>query len=258
MKLHVVDNKATRLFIFLACFFVADTLTAEFMGVKIFSLEKLFGWASANFTLFGQKGMGFNLTAGVLAWPFVFIFTDIINEYYGKKGVRMISLITVALIAYAYFWFNLGVRIPPADFWIGSKADQGITNYDTAYNVVFGQGNLIILASMIAFVVSQLLDVYIFHWIKENTGEKYLWLRSTGSTLVSQLVDSYVVLFIAFYLGGNWSWQMVLAVGMMNYIYKFLVAVLCTPLIYFMHGVIERYLGHGLAEELRAEAIAHK
>lgn len=258
MRLHVVDNKATRLFIFLSCFFVADTLTAEFMGVKLFSLEKLLGIAQANFSFLGHSGMSFNLTAGVLAWPIVFIMTDIINEYFGPKGVRMITFITLGLIFYAYLWFNIGVAVPPADFWVKSKQDMGINDYNAAYSAVFGQGNLIILASGIAFVTSQFLDVFIFHRIKALTGEKYLWLRSTGSTLVSQLIDSYVVLIIAFYYGSNWPLSLVLVVGVMNYIYKFLAAILSTPIIYLVHEAIERYLGHDLAKELKEEAMAHR
>ena len=83
-----------------------------------------------------------------------------------------------------------------------------------------------------------------------------MWLRATGSTLVSQCIDSFVVIFIAFYLNPqyNWSWQMVAAIGLVNYTYKFVVAVLMTPLLYLVHGIIDGYLGHDLSRKLLKEA----
>jgi hypothetical protein len=98
------------------------------------------------------------------------------------------------------------------------------------------------VGSITAFLVGQILDAHAFHWIKTITGSKHLWLRATGSTLFSQLIDSFVVLFVAFYLLGNWSLEQVAAVGIMNYIYKFSVAVLITPLLYIVHYLIDRYL----------------
>ena len=81
-----------------------------------------------------------------------------------------------------------------------------------------------------------------------------IWLRATGSTLVSQFIDSFVVLGIAFYVFGNWSLQQIIAVGIINYIYKFSVAVILTPVLYAGHGLIDRYLGKEIAERLTAEA----
>src|SRR5687768_16085217 len=94
----IIKDKPTRVFLVLSGFFVANALIAEFMGVKIFSLEGTFGWKPANIKLLGDT-YSFNLTCGVLLWPLVFIMTDIINEYYGRKGVRFISWMAVALIA---------------------------------------------------------------------------------------------------------------------------------------------------------------
>src|SRR6185369_15640807 len=101
-----------------------------------------------------------------------------------------------------------------------------------AFSGVFGQGMRIIVGSLIAFLVSQVVDVTIFHRIKRVTGEKHIWLRATGSTVVSQLVDSYIVLFIAF--AGRFSWQQILAIGLVNYTYKFIMAIALTPVIYGM------------------------
>ena len=101
--------------------------------------------------------------------------------------------------------------------------------------------------------MSQVVDVTVFHRIKRATGEKHVWLRATGSTVVSQLVDSYIVLFIAF--SGKFTWQQILAIGMMNYIYKFIMAVVLTPLIYFIEGRIEKYLGHETTRQMKAAAM---
>ena len=117
---------------------------------------------------------------------------------------------------------------------------------------------------MVAFLIGQVLDVLVFHRIKKLTGEKSIWLRATGSTLVSQLVDSFVVLFIAFYIGKRiqtnqgepWSLHQVLVTGTGNYIYKFAVAIVLTPVIYLIHGWIEKYLGKKLANEMKEAAMA--
>ena len=251
----ILKDKPTRLFIFFTAFFVANALIAECIGGKIFSLEKLLGLRPSHFTLFGQQGLSFSLTCGVLLWPLEFIMTDIVNEYYGPKAVRQISYIAVALISYAFLMFYLAIHIPPADFWLTTKADSGVPNMQSAFNGIFGQGMWIIFGSITAFLVSQIVDVTVFHRIKRATGEKWVWLRATGSTVVSQLVDSFVVLFIAFKIGNGWSWQLVLAICLVNYAYKFTMAVILTPVIYFIEGRIEKYLGHEVTRKMKLAAM---
>lgn len=256
----IIKDRPTRLFIILAGFFIANALIAELMGAKLFSLEQTFGLQPLNLRLFGQS-FSFNLTAGVLLWPVVFIMTDIINEYYGPRGVRFLSYFTIVLIAYAFFMFWGAIRLHPADFW-NKDYYQGVPDSNRAFAGIFGQSQAIIVASLVAFLVSQLLDVLIFHRIKKVTGEKNIWLRATGSTLVSQFIDSFVVLFIAFYVaprlsGGvqAWSFAQVMAICTGNYLYKFGVAVLLTPVIYGVHGWIERYLGRTVAMEMKQAAM---
>jgi len=251
----ILKDKPTKLFISIAAFFVANALIAECIGGKIFSLEKLFGVPASNFSLFGQTGLSFNLTCGVLLWPLEFIITDIVNEYYGPKAVRRISFIAIALISYAFIMFYFAMEIPPADFWIGSKTNVGIADMQVAFGGIFGQGMWIILGSITAFLVSQIVDVTVFHKIKKITGEKWVWLRATGSTVVSQLIDSFVVLFIAFKIGNNWSWQLVLAICLVNYTYKFTLAIVLTPLIYIIEKWIENYLGHDTATKMKLAAM---
>jgi queuosine precursor transporter len=258
MVQNILKDKPTKLFVIFTAFFVANALIAECIGGKIFSLEKLFGLSPSSFTLFGQKALSFNLTCGVLLWPLEFVMTDIVNEYYGPKAVRRISYTAVALITYAFVMFYFAMSVPPADFWYGSGIQQGIPDMNKAFNGIFGQGMWIILGSLVAFLVSQIVDVTIFHKIKKYTGEKKIWLRATGSTLISQLVDSFIVLFIAFKIGKGWSWQLVLAICLVNYTYKFTMAIILTPLIYFVEKRIEKYLGHEISHKMKQAAMGRE
>lgn len=246
-------EKSTRLFYILGAFFIANALLAEFIGVKIFSLEKTFNLSPANLNIFGFD-LSFNLTAGVLLWPVVFIMTDIINEYYGKRGVRFVSYTAAALILYAFLMVFFSMGLTPADFWIQRETAYGTVNMDMAFNTIFGQGLWIIFGSLTAFLIGQLVDVTVFHFFKSKTGNSKIWLRATGSTLVSQFMDSFVVLFIAFYLGAGWDIKLVIAIGIVNYMYKFTIAVVLTPLLYVIHYFIDLYLGKETAEELMLEA----
>jgi uncharacterized integral membrane protein (TIGR00697 family) len=256
MAQQFLKDKPAKLFIAITAFFVANALIAECIGGKIFSLERLFGLEPSSFTLFGEKGLSFNLTAGVILWPLEFVITDIVNEYYGPKAVRRISYIAVSLITYAFLMFYFAIHLPPATFWISTKAGVGITDMQLAFNAIFGQGMWIILGSLVAFLVSQIVDVTVFHRIKAATGEKWIWLRATGSTFISQLVDSFIVLFIAFKIGNNWSWQLVLAICVVNYAYKFTMAIILTPVIYFIEKRIEHYFGPELSREMKISAMS--
>lgn len=263
MITQIIKDKPTRLFLILAGFFTTNALVAEVIGVKIFSFEKTLGFSPLEIKLFGNV-LAMNLTAGVLLWPVVFIITDIINEYYGMKGVRFLSWLVAGLISFAFLVFMLAIHLVPADFFITSKQGSGVPDMAKAYNSVLGQGGFIILGSLIAFILGQLIDVIVFHKIKKATGEKNIWLRATGSTLVSQFIDSFVVLFIAFYIGTRvnqtgtdfiWPFSLFIAVGVVNYIYKFIVAILLTPVIYLVHSLIEKYLGKDKAAEMKAAAM---
>lgn len=260
------SNKANRLWVILSGFFVCNALVAEFMGVKLFSLEKTFGGEPVNWTLFGQPNLAFTLTAGVLLWPAVFIMTDIINEYFGRRGVRLLSYLTAGLIAYGFMMLFFAMGLEPADFWRTAHikpdwpAEQQaamrtqVADYNAAYNVVFGQSLWIIVGSLVAFLVAQIVDVGVFHRIKAATGEDKIWLRATGSTLVSQFLDSFVVVFIALYIGQQLPFVQVLAISIMSYLYKGTMAILLTPVIYGVHHLIDRYLGPTLAAEMKLAA----
>lgn len=247
-------NKENRLFLILGCFFIANAVIAEFIGVKIFSVEGTLGLPMLNLSVLGFGNLSFHMSAGVLLWPVVFIMTDIINEYYGQKGVRMLSYIGVALISYAFLMVYLAIKLTPSNFWMIKNTSSGDVNMNLAFNNIFGQGLWIIVGSITAFLVSQIIDVTIFHRIKKATGEKALWFRATGSTIISQFIDSYVVIFIAFYIGGNWSFKQTVAVGFVGYLYKFVIAILLTPILYVIHAAIDAYLGKELAHKMTEEA----
>ncbi len=250
---NILKDKPTKLFLGFTAFFCCNALIAEAIGTKLFSLEKLFGQRPVNFSLFGQSGLSFTLTCGVLLWPLEFIITDIINALFEPKALRSNSITAVILISYAFLMYFLAIKIPPADVWLASSNKQGVDNIQIAFNAIFGQNMRIIVGSLVAFLVSQAVDVSVFHKIKKRTGDKHLWLRATGSTLISQLVDSYIVLFIAF--SAYFSWQLILAIGLMNYIYKFTVAIILTPLIYVVERRIEKYVGHDVARKMKLAAM---
>ncbi len=249
------QNKKQRLFLILGAFFIANAIVAEFIGAKIFSVEKTLGILPLNLTIFGLENQNLNMTCGVLLWPAVFIMTDIINEYFGQKGVRFFSYLGAILISYAFVGVFTAMKTTPADWWIMQQNNGETINMDKAYNAVFGQGLLIIVASISAFLLGQLVDVYLFHWIKKRTGHKYIWLRSTGSTVVSQLIDTFVVLGIAFYLPGKMTGQQFIVTALVSYTYKFLAAVLVTPVLYLVHNWVDSYLGKNLSNHLQADAM---
>ncbi|NBO48448.1 MAG: VUT family protein [Chitinophagia bacterium] len=252
---YIIKDKPTRLFLILGGFFIANTIIAEVIGVKLFSLEKTLQIAPANMTLFGESGLGFTLTVGVLIWPVVFIMTDIINEYYGVKGVRFLSLLTTVIIAFAFIVFYGAIHLAPDNFWIGSQKNNGVPNMQAAFAQVLGQGMNIIFASLTAFLIGQMADATVFKQIKRLTGEKGIWMRATLSTLVSQLLDTICVSYIYLYFSLGFSFPRVTAIALTGYVYKFCIAILCTPIIYLIHNLIEEYLGKTKAAEMKKAAM---
>src|SRR5690606_32370103 len=147
-----MKDKSNRLFYILGAFFIANAMLAEFIGVKIFSLENTLGITPANISILGIDNLSFNLTAGVLLWPVVFIMTDIINEYYGRRGVRFLSFTAAALILYAFLMVYFAMGLTPSDFWLTREVNGETIKMDFAYNAIFGQGMWIIAGSLTAFL----------------------------------------------------------------------------------------------------------
>lgn len=247
-------TRSNLLFLLLCSFFVTNVILAEFIGVKVFALGPTLGTAPIAWSIFGNQGT-LDLTAGVMLWPVVFVLTDIINEYFGGKGVRLISWLTTGLIIYAFGFAYLAIHLSPASWWPGAMQAQGVPDQQAAFAALFGQGMWAIGGSITAFLLGQLIDVRIFHAIRRRTGERWIWLRATGSTLISQCIDTFVVLYIMFVLGPqHWPLDRFFAIACVNYLYKVIIAILMTPVIYGIHRLIEGWLGHTLAHEMKEKA----
>jgi uncharacterized integral membrane protein (TIGR00697 family) len=253
---NIIRDRPTRLFIILGGFFVANAIIAEMIGVKIFSLEDTLGIQKADFSLLNADHLSFSLSVGVLPWPVIFVTTDIINEYYGVKGVRFLSLLTAVLIAFAFVVFYFAIHTSPdTSYWVTSNTSVGVPDMQAAFTSIFGQGMNIIVGSLTAFLVGQIADAFIFRRIKFLTGEKRIWMRATLSTLVSQLIDSFIVTYIAFYIFRGVSFGQCTAWAITAYTYKFVIAILFTPVVYFIHWMAEKYLGRDLALQMKQSAM---
>ncbi len=232
---RIFENRKDFLFLILAGFFITNAITAELISSKLIRI-----------------GPFVNIV-GVIPWPIVFLATDIINEYYGRKAVQRLSLLTSCLILYSLIVVLTAVNLP---------AIEGSPATDEQYRKVLGQSVWVMIGSIAAFLVSQLVDVFIFWLIRERTGNKMIWLRTTGSTLVSQLVDSFVVLGIGFWIPQGWSFQQYVSIGWDNYLLKLLIAIALTPVIYLLHRFFDRYLGqaasHQLVKNSAEESLHHK
>jgi len=225
----VLLGRKQWLFVFLAGLFITNAVTAELISNKLIEIP-------IKFNLFGGEFGPFVTIVGILPWPVVFLLTDLLNEFYGYKAVRKLSWITAILIAYCFLIVGLSIEIPAVNIPGSNLSD------DIAYKKVFGQAQMVIVGSICAFLVSQLLDASLFSWIKSKTGARYIWLRSTGSTLFSQLIDSCIVLYIGFVLPGSLSFVEFMRIAPTNYILKIIIAILLTPFIYLGHYLIRRYL----------------
>ncbi len=210
------SSKKNLLYIILSGIFICNAVVAELIGGKLIQIGP------------------FVMSMGILPWPIVFLTTDLINEYFGEKGVKKLSYFTAGLICYAFLLLLLAINIPAA---------KGISPVsDEQFYAVFGQSMWIIVGSIIAFLVSQLIDVWVFHYFKNKTKGSKIWLRATGSTVISQLFDSFIVLGIAFYLPGKINLETFISSALTGYTFKLVVAILLTPLIYLSHSLIEKYI----------------
>lgn len=216
-------TKREILFTILAGFFVTNAVVGELIGGKLINI------------------FGYTLSMGIIPWPVVFLTTDVINEYYGRNGVRRLTFMTVGLIVYTFIILFVSMLVP------ASKISP-VT--DSQFYSVFGQSLWIIIGSITAFLASQLLDVIVFWLIRQKTGESYIWLRSTGSTLFSQLIDTFIVTGIAFWLPGKIGFGDYVSISANGYTAKLVIAVALTPLIYVMHGIVHKYLGEEEAKRI--------
>ena len=209
-------TKKDLVFVILTGIFITNAVVAELIGGKLISIGP------------------FLMSMGIVPWPIVFITTDLINEYFGEKGVRKLSTITAFLIGYAFIILLVAISIPAA---------KGISPVsDAQFLAVFGQSMWIIVGSITAFLVSQFIDVRLFHYLKSKTGSRMIWLRSTGSTVISQFFDSFIVLGIAFWFPGKIDFSTFISSAFTGYFFKLILAIVLTPAIYLGHYFIDNYI----------------
>lgn len=220
---RMLESRKQIVFLVMAGIFITSAIVAELISCKMV-----------------DTGL-YPMIAGIVPWPIVFLLTDVMNEYFGKKTVRRLSWITVVLIAFCFLLVYVSVELPTAK-------NSYLT--DIEYRKAFGGSLWVMAGSIAAFIISQLLDVQLFSLFNRLTKGKLIWLRSTGSTVISQLVDSYVVLVIGFLIPGKLSFQEVLFFGITGYSMKLIIAIALTPMIYVMHALAKKLLGATVKTEL--------
>jgi queuosine precursor transporter len=230
-----ISRKQTLLYI-LWGFFITNAVLAEMIGVKLTDVGEAF-----------YPGV-FVMPVGILPWPIVFLTTDLLNEFYGKAMVKRLSIITACLIAYAFIVIFASIHM--SNYSVNDEAGDVIVGVNQKWFAsIFGQGLWIIIGSITAFLVAQMVDVFVFWFFREKTGGKMIWLRATGSTAVSQLIDTFVVQGIAFWLTGIWTTAFFIKTALISYSVKLILAIALTPLIYLGHALVKKYLGESLAEQ---------
>ncbi len=239
------SDRKSIVFVILTGIFITNAVTAELIGGKLIEIGPFF--------IGGMQLGPFIMSVGIIPWPVVFLTTDLMNEYYGKSGVRKLSMVTACLILYVVGILYLSLQINATPF---------STVSDEQFYAVFGQSIFIILASIVAFLFAQFIDVFIFWLLRNKTGGKMIWLRATGSTMISQLIDTFVIMGLAFWLPGKMTTDQFLNASLSSYTFKLLVAIALTPLIYLGHSLIDKYLGkeeaHSIVKETAEKTLHHK
>jgi queuosine precursor transporter len=214
----------TRLFIILAGIFSICLVIGDVIGGKLVETS-----------IFGQT---FTTTVGMIPFPVTFLLTDVLNEFYGKRAARFVTLLGFGLALLAYTFIFIAGAVPIADLARGADW-KGVT--DASFNNVFLGSQRMILASMTAYIVAQFVDIGVFHLLRRVTKNRFLWLRATGSTLVSQLIDTVTISIVAW--TGIMTSSQIVNVIFSAYTLKIMIAVSLTPLIYLAHAALERGLG---------------
>ena len=200
-------NFKDRFYIILAGIFIASLVTCNLIANKFVTVN------------LGFKV--FIISAGILPYPLTFLVTDLISEIYGQKKANLVvfSGFVASIFVLSFLW--LGAQF--------NSIPNSIVN-DFTYNTVFQSAWRLITASMVAYLFAQFIDVRVFHFWKKLTNGKHLWLRNNGSTIASQLIDTTLVIFILFV--GVWDTNQILSAIIDGWIFKMLIALLDTPIIY--------------------------
>jgi uncharacterized integral membrane protein (TIGR00697 family) len=206
-------DRKQRLFVWIAGLFVSALIAGDLIGGKFFRVA------------------GLDLSVGMIPFPLTFVLTDIVNEFYGTEGARRITFLGLGMAIFVFTVINVALALPVSP---ESPMSQEL------FARAFGWSSRLYVASLVAYVVGQLLDIWIFQLFLRITGHKFLWLRATGSTVFSQAIDTLVVNFVL--LSGKRPVEFILTVARNGYAVKLLIAVSMTPLIYLGRGLFLRYL----------------
>ena len=207
-----------KLFAVLVALFVTSLIVGDLIGGKLYDLGVELG------------GLPLGISVGMIPFPIVFLLTDLINEFYGKKAARFVTMVGFAMALFTIVVLQLAVMVP----WPASP-------FQGSFDTIFASSQKILFASTIAYLTAQLIDIALFHYVKRKLGDRMLWLRATGSTVVSQLVDTFVIGFIVWW--SDKTLPEILGIVLTSYLAKVAVAIGATPLIYAAHALVERGLG---------------
>ncbi|MGE0201027.1 MAG: queuosine precursor transporter [Candidatus Melainabacteria bacterium] len=216
-------SRRQQVFVWMAAFFVTSLILANLIGSMLFSFRLPFA-----LPLVGDKAL---LSAGIIPFPVTFILTDLVNEFYGEKGARFVTFVGFGMSIMVYLYLTAGDHLPLDAVTLIQKSQ---------YSAISANYAGMFVASLAAYLVGQLLDIRVFHIFKQITGSRFIWLRATGSTVISQVFDSLVVTFVAF--TGDLPVTTILQIAGSNYVWKFLIAVGITPVLYLGHILIRRVL----------------
>ena len=223
---------AQKLYFFLSSIFI----TALVVSNLIF--QKFFSWYPFNFEVFGIKL--FELSVGVLPYPITFLITDIISEIFGKRKANQVVVMGILASIFSIGLLLLGDVLPASS---SSPID------DKIFNLVFSASPLAVLASMSAYLIAQFLDIRIYHFWKQLTQGKYLWLRNNFSTFSSQIIDSTTVIALLC-IFDILAWDLFLGLVLSSITFKIVVAVIDTPLLYLLVGLIRKKFNLGINDEI--------
>jgi uncharacterized integral membrane protein (TIGR00697 family) len=225
-------NRSQQVYVCMAAIFVICLVMADLTGAMLFSFDlPLF------FVPNGGK-IPVLLSAGIIPFPVTFLLTDLLNEFYGPKNARFITWVGFAMCFLVFGLLWIDQRLP---------LDAGTFISKPVFNTIATQYGGMFVASVTAYLLGQMLDIQIFQWIRTRSGHRFIWLRATGSTLISQLFDSLIVTFIAF--SGQMAIDNILHLALSNYVWKFIIALCITPLLYLGHGLLHRLLPTGTEEK---------
>lgn len=230
------QRSETAFSVLMAAFVVVLVLT-NIIGVKLFlafpeNLPKGF---------FGEP---ITLTAGLVTYPLTFLLTDIVSEVWGRRQANLMVVTGFGMSIVSLVIIVFTVALPPAPAWEQMSPHFATSlEMQQAFESVFRLPSILIFASMTAYLVAQLLDVYLFHFWKDVTQGRHLWLRNNASTMTSQLVDTIIVNSIFLGLGLELGWRLVIEIIVASYAFKLAIALADTPFIYLGVALARRYIG---------------